>query len=102
VFPENFFDSQNGTLTEIFLATGGREVAEKIQPIFSGAKGGQKWPPAVALRHCVCVFYFAPLRLVSSTIVSTYIYVCRQRISCGLLPTRRAAESLSRARGKFF
>jgi hypothetical protein len=51
VCPKKFFDSQNGTLTEKFLATeggGGRR---------SGAKGGQKWPidggpPAVALRHC--------------------------------------------------
>jgi hypothetical protein len=48
VFPENFFDSLNGTPTEKFLATGGGRR--------SGAKGGQKWPidggpPAVALRH---------------------------------------------------
>jgi hypothetical protein len=43
------FDSQNGTLTENVLATGGGGRR-------SGAKGGQKWPidggpPAVALRH---------------------------------------------------
>ena len=49
VYPEKIFDSQNGTLTEIFLATGGGGHR-------SGAKGGQKWPidggpPAVALRH---------------------------------------------------
>ena len=42
VCPENFFDSQNGTLTENFFGDGG--------------VGGQKWPidggpPAVALRH---------------------------------------------------
>ena len=50
VCAENFFDCQNGTLTENFLATGGggRRIV---------AKGGQKWlidggPPAVALRHC--------------------------------------------------
>jgi hypothetical protein len=54
VCPKKFFDSQNGTLTENFLATeggGGRR---------SGAKGGQKWPidggpPAVALRHCLYI-----------------------------------------------
>jgi hypothetical protein len=50
VCPEKFFDSQNGTLTENFLATGGGGSRR------SGAKGGQKWPidggpPAVALRH---------------------------------------------------
>ena len=49
VCPEKFFDSQNGTLTENFLAMGGGGRR-------SGAKGGQKWPidggpPAVALRH---------------------------------------------------
>ena len=50
VCPEKFFDSQNGTLTENFSATGGGGDRR------SGAKGGQKWPidggpPAVALRH---------------------------------------------------
>jgi hypothetical protein len=49
---ETFFDSQNGTLTENFLATGGGRGGRR-----SGTKGGQKWPidggpPAVALRHC--------------------------------------------------
>ena len=49
VCPEKFFDSQNGTLTETFLATGGGGRR-------GGAKGGQKWPidgrpPAVVLRH---------------------------------------------------
>jgi hypothetical protein len=29
LYPENFFDSQNGTLTENFLATGGGEVTKK-------------------------------------------------------------------------
>jgi hypothetical protein len=49
VRPEKFFDSQNGTLTENFLATGGGGRR-------SGAKGSQKGPidggpPAFALRH---------------------------------------------------
>ena len=38
VCPEKFFDSQNGTLTENFLVTGG-EVAEKI------FKCLRAWPP---------------------------------------------------------
>ena len=51
VCPENFFDSQNGTLTENFLGKGGGGGGRR-----SGAKGAQKWPidggpPAVALRH---------------------------------------------------
>ena len=53
VCPEKFFDSQNGTLTENCLATGGGGGRR------CGAKGGQKWPtdggpPAVALRHWLC------------------------------------------------
>jgi hypothetical protein len=52
VCPEKIFDSQNGTLTENVLATGGEGRR-------SGAKGGQKWPidggpPAVALSVPFC------------------------------------------------
>jgi hypothetical protein len=45
---EKFFDSQNGTLTEIFLATGGGEVAEVEQ---RGAKSGRLTEGPQRLRY---------------------------------------------------
>jgi hypothetical protein len=48
VCPENFFDSQNGTLTENFLAAGGGEVAEVEQ---RGAKSGRLTEGPQRLRY---------------------------------------------------
>jgi hypothetical protein len=48
VCPEKFFDCQNGTLTEIFLATGGGEVAEVEQ---RGAKSGRLTEGPQRLRY---------------------------------------------------
>jgi hypothetical protein len=48
VCPEKFFDSQNGTLTENFLATGGGKVAEVEQ---RGAKSGRLTEGPQRLRY---------------------------------------------------
>ena len=62
VCPEKFFDSQNGTLTEIFLATGGGEVAEVEQ---RGAKSGrltegpQRLRCATVQGRIITVFYLS-------------------------------------------
>jgi hypothetical protein len=72
VCPEKFFDCQNGTLTEIFLATGGGGGRR------SGAKGGQKWPidggpPAVALRHLIRGFTKIPTDMLRMMTKHSYI-----------------------------
>jgi hypothetical protein len=56
VCPEKFFDSQNGTLTEIFLATGG-EVAEVEQ---RGAKSGRLTEGPQRLRYATGSKPFTP------------------------------------------
>ena len=48
VCPEKFFDSQNGTLTENVLATGGGKVAEVEQ---RGAKSGRLTEGPQRLRY---------------------------------------------------
>jgi hypothetical protein len=48
VCPEKFFDSQNGTLNENFLAMGGGEVAEVEQ---RGAKSGRLTEGPQRLRY---------------------------------------------------